>query len=630
MSEELAEYSYVSTNTTNNIGETFIEMWAEYTAEITTANEVRFYIDKGSGYMLDGSYTFSSAVYNKTYHTFLGLQQSTTYKIKAEYYSSGTYLGGSDAYLVRSTTSPSVQAVFVLDTFYDGFKVIWTPKPTTETDEYEVEVRDSNGATIQENRILNNVSYAGEYRITGLSQNTSYQVYIWALKNGVYSTGKGWSNLTTRSKLTTPTFSSSNIVLTNDGADITVNNTSEHVYVEIEPTTDNPDTVYASYSLEERKHFFNTVLNTGDGSPQTTGKDDDLIRYYSGTSIDWKMYFDASISLTDRQKYVDHTRMLLNDISNSINQTFNYLGSVTYDGSTIDNNGLRIYIGPKSAWESFHTGTNYDPAVMGTFRIYHYTNTNALAYSYVLIATDVIGNYPPLNIEGVISEEVTQSLGVNNDNRIYKDSMFYDGKSVVSPSIYIPNSLDKKALEIFYTTGIPLGQTRQVTAKQLSVPFDLRVVGTGTQTFQLNHLKPNTQYRVRTWISTSSYSSYSDKSAWVTFTTKDVPFEWTYAGKNTSGQAVLGTTKDNSLYLYVTATEWKTLQDKVNQIRQSKGYPTVTFTIVTSDSQMKAIEFNEVKNAIGGMKATGIQDKSTDDDILASDFNTLMTTLNSI
>lgn len=133
----------------------------------------------------------------------------------------------------------------------------------------------------------------------------------------------------------------------------------------------------------------------------------------------------------------------------------------------------------------------------------------------------------------------------------------------------------------------------------------------------------------------------SDYSQTLTLTPSLKPsFDWTYAGCQPDGTLVVGTLKSSSYRLYVSATEWNTLISKVEQMYTYKGYqsytPTMDAAVLGAD--MLHTQFNQVKNAIGWFYnnsdpsvGVGIADKQADvDDILADDFNILMSKLNNI
>ena len=77
-------------------------------------------------------------------------------------------------------------------------------------------------------------------------------------------------------------------------------------------------------------------------------------------------------------------------------------------------------------------------------------------------------------------------------------------------------------------------------------------------------------------------------------------------------------------------TEWNNFTDRIDEFLLYKGFGTTTFTQVIFGGTFYATRFNEAKNAIGGMNATGISNRITNDDVTASLLNTLKTKLNEL
>jgi len=76
--------------------------------------------------------------------------------------------------------------------------------------------------------------------------------------------------------------------------------------------------------------------------------------------------------------------------------------------------------------------------------------------------------------------------------------------------------------------------------------------------------------------------------------------------------------------------EWNNFTSRINEFLVYKNFGTTTFTQASFGNTFTATMFNQAKNAIGGMNATGIVDKVKDDNVLASYFNTLKTKLNEL
>jgi len=77
-------------------------------------------------------------------------------------------------------------------------------------------------------------------------------------------------------------------------------------------------------------------------------------------------------------------------------------------------------------------------------------------------------------------------------------------------------------------------------------------------------------------------------------------------------------------------TEWNDFTGRINEFRVYKGFTAVSFTQALYGSNFTATMFNQAKNAIGAMNATGISDRSAGQDVLASYFNTMKTKLNEL
>lgn len=116
-----------------------------------------------------------------------------------------------------------------------------------------------------------------------------------------------------------------------------------------------------------------------------------------------------------------------------------------------------------------------------------------------------------------------------------------------------------------------------------------------------------------TWYSTGSVSVTTDAPV------NPRPSNWSwYSSKNSGSNFSL------------TANEWNNFTDRINEFRVYKGYSTVSFTYVYSGNIVRASYFNEAKNAIGAMNATGISNRYVGDEILASHLNTLRDRLNEL
>jgi hypothetical protein len=103
---------------------------------------------------------------------------------------------------------------------------------------------------------------------------------------------------------------------------------------------------------------------------------------------------------------------------------------------------------------------------------------------------------------------------------------------------------------------------------------------------------------------------------------KDRPsnFAWTYP-------------KSSETEVDVYASEWNSFLDKINSFREYKGLPSVTtFTSAVADDYIRAIMINQAINIINTLapKIPPPNAKNSEDDIYASDFNSLRDSLNSV
>jgi hypothetical protein len=122
------------------------------------------------------------------------------------------------------------------------------------------------------------------------------------------------------------------------------------------------------------------------------------------------------------------------------------------------------------------------------------------------------------------------------------------------------------------------------------------------------------------------YAPFSPYGGWLTLKNSVArPVNWTWVtATNGSGQKIQGAT------FQMTATEWNDFLARVNQFLMYKELPQRSYTSATKGNTFFFYMFNEANQGIGAMKGTGVGNVTTGSDILASQFNSLMNTLNSL
>lgn len=158
-------------------------------------------------------------------------------------------------------------------------------------------------------------------------------------------------------------------------------------------------------------------------------------------------------------------------------------------------------------------------------------------------------------------------------------------------------------------------------------------LGTNTFTFQSdgagNPLVVGAVYLTRV-VAVDSSNNTSSADRYVTYSkSRPSNFAWTYP--KVKGQS-----------FNLTYTEWNNFLSTINEFREYKGYSRInTFTYAVKDANFTAKQFNQAVNIINSMSPptappgtkvgiSDVTDPKLADDILASDLNGLVTSLNSI
>ena len=127
-------------------------------------------------------------------------------------------------------------------------------------------------------------------------------------------------------------------------------------------------------------------------------------------------------------------------------------------------------------------------------------------------------------------------------------------------------------------------------------------------------------YGVRVFIYNTNSEFGSDNDTVLMKDSRPALFQWT------SGHAPIAGSDFNLL-----ASDWRRLQDNINDVREYKGLGSYSFTSRPyAGDTFTAAQFNQVIRAIDSMRSTGVNEASSGDNIIASRLNTLVSTLNNI
>jgi hypothetical protein len=154
----------------------------------------------------------------------------------------------------------------------------------------------------------------------------------------------------------------------------------------------------------------------------------------------------------------------------------------------------------------------------------------------------------------------------------------------------------------------------------------------GSQSFSVSFggLVANASYLFRAIAyKTASYGGYSPNSGyggWLTIKNNVLrPANWLWTtGKDANGHKVSGANYS------MLASEWNAFTTRINDFRKFRDLTDYSFTTAYSGNNFMYYMFNEAKTAIDAISATGVLQKTTGNSVLASDFNRMMDTLNSI
>lgn len=181
----------------------------------------------------------------------------------------------------------------------------------------------------------------------------------------------------------------------------------------------------------------------------------------------------------------------------------------------------------------------------------------------------------------------------------------------------------------FTVKGLSYGQTVRFFIRYASDPssklVDKSEVATGSNMTRWFSL-PAGEYATRVGVDIGNGNKWIDSEARI-FTigdsSEDPPvsfteFDWTYAGLNSNGNAVRGSTKRSGLGIYVTAAEWNELAELVTEVT-GKSVSTVRSGQLISASIVNTMA-----------RALGVSQVSSGRAITASFFNDLRSAYNAL
>lgn len=335
-------------------------------------------------------------------------------------------------------------------------------------------------------------------------------------------------------------------------------------------------------------------------------------------------------------------------------QTFSGLNSGTtyrfYALARKNAGGQTVRI-PNSGYTVFTTLENTSPpptpsasvsSISGkniTIKINTGINTNALEIDYnwttqdpdtTISATPNSSTYHSFTVPNFATSYTVWVRAKNNyGTSTWTAVSFTSGRDTTPPTISIAFYSGQNAITVGWSAsdnaGLRAGDTYQVyiSTANTSTLYSKGYTNNTSHTFQLdgqgNPFVVGATYLVRI-AAYDIYGNVGSVDKYVQFSrTRPSNFSWTYS--KTSGET-----------FNLTATEWKNLQDRVNEFREYKGLVRRNFTRASSGSPFYASMFNEVRNAIADMpySVSPPSTVSSGDYIYASYLNQLVSSLNSI
>lgn len=478
-------------------------------------------------------------------YTFENLTPETTYyNIGCTFFADDFHLDGYSMYeitmdwaetttLPESTGVPSPEVIQHYLHSYDAFWLAWSKYPTSVIDRYEVKVYDINNNLIKEAEILNNdIDYDIKYYVSGLQPNSTYKAYIHSYKDLQSSGGWGFADIKTIGKLNTPTISE----YTGYGSfdekiyvNVSSNGTSERAFVECEELNFNP--VITDYSKDTLDHLYKTSVTYYDENGQWNRGNHLTFRAWDITkSIDAVVYFQSTISSTDRNDWYSHIQYLLDQIKHYTGLSVTVL-SKTWSGS-LGSEDWTIAVGDEPMLDAVgqsmrnkgysgvynFQGNNY----WGLWNTWSSGGYLTKAMSRVSTESNVNETYT----KATLTEEIMQCMGAGHDTYDRADSIHHE---LVTLRLLYLNKIDQDLLDIIYKGGLPTDISGEKIASLLSVSSSRnKTLSSNSNTIvEVNNLKSNTTYRVRAWTgvqntSNNNLTSESPKTSWIYITTANL------------------------------------------------------------------------------------------------------------
>lgn len=265
----------------------------------------------------------------------------------------------------------------------------------------------------------------------------------------------------------------------------------------------------------------------------------------------------------------------------------------TYGATTVDWQVINQTTGGKNYYTRSTSGTPYyetfNGLTAGTEYVISANGYNAGGYAGEKLANAMTNPATPSISKGTTTEKNTVAINVNPDG----------GFTSIEVEMWTIDATSRIAIR---TQGWN---------------------GGGIFSVQFGALTPNASYLFRARATkTSSYYS-PNPSAWGSWLTikNDMarPTDWAWYSAKASGAE-----------FNILAAEWNAFTVKINEFRMYKGLASATFTTAVRGQPFYFYQFNEARNAINAMRATGLGTVTTGDIIYASHLNTLSNTLNAI
>lgn len=213
----------------------------------------------------------------------------------------------------------------------------------------------------------------------------------------------------------------------------------------------------------------------------------------------------------------------------------------------------------------------------------------------------------------------------SSDGVCRTDSCSSDGVCSDTPAVTKPSSSGYITVTDVAASYITIRMTSIARADYYEIAYRRPSESTASYeiSYSLTHtitgLDPSTTYIIN-YRGVNSGGDGPFMSSGVTVTTKAniMPFNWTYSGRNSSGDPVYGAAKRSGYGIYVTADEWNELSDRVSDMTGA------SVRIVLSGTPISAAIVNTAARALG------VGTVSSGDVITASFFNALRSAYNSL